>query len=198
MPSDTFWRLIERLRSDPELRKQVRAGPLAFLKEYDLADDERIEIIVPNFRWQIAGRLAGVSRPHSDDALATLRSLGVRALVTLTEEPPSQDRLAAYDLLAVHFPIADFTAPTLEQVRHAVATIDDFLGAGRPVAVHCAGGLGRTGTILACYLVAKGTPAAEAIVQVREQRTGSIETLEQAAIVLTYELSLKGQDLLPT
>ena len=81
MASDTFWRLIERLRSDPELRKQVRARPLAFLKEYDLADDERIEIIVPNFRWQIAGRLAGVSRPHSDDALATLRSLGLRELL---------------------------------------------------------------------------------------------------------------------
>jgi atypical dual specificity phosphatase len=88
-------------------------------------------------------------------------------------------------------PIVDFTAPTLGQVEQAVATIDRFRAAGRPVAVHCAGGLGRTGTILACYLVSQGNTAAEAIATIRTLRPGSIETPEQEAVIGAYERHLR-------
>lgn len=57
----------------------------------------------------------------------------------------------------------------------------------QPVAVHCLAGLGRTGTMLACYLVATGTPANNAIMRIREWRPGSIETKEQEAVVYEYE-----------
>jgi Dual specificity phosphatase, catalytic domain len=85
------------------------------------------------------------------------------------------------------FPLADFTAPTLEHVEQALAIIDGFLVHGLPVAVHCGAGLGRTGTILACYLVSQGSSAKDASQQVRTRRPGSIETPEQEAVIEAYE-----------
>jgi atypical dual specificity phosphatase len=68
----------------------------------------------------------------------------------------------------------------------ALLTLDGFLAQGLPVAVHCGAGLGRTGTILACYLVSQGSTAKEATQQVRTKRPGSIETLAQEAVVEAY------------
>lgn len=45
--------------------------------------------------------------------------------------------------------------------------------------IHCAAGIGRTGTMLACCLVSEGITANDAIDRIRLMRPGSIETLEQ-------------------
>ena len=52
--------------------------------------------------------------------------------------------------------------------------------------MHCGAGLGRTGTILACYRVWQGDSAGVAIAEVRARRPGSIETAEQEAIITAY------------
>lgn len=63
------------------------------------------------------------------------------------------------------------------------------------VGVHCAMGCGRTGTILACYLVAKeGYSADDAITETRKRRRNSIETRKQEQAVRDYEKSLKGDE----
>jgi atypical dual specificity phosphatase len=179
--------LMERVDQDHDFRQQIRMAPEPTLSEYDLTEEEKQQLILPNFSWLIEHKLAGVSQPWSEDALTILKTQGVNALLSLTEEPISPELLSKVAMQAEHLPIADYTAPTITQVDQAIVTINSYLNKGFPVAVHCAAGLGRTGTILACYLVWQGASAEAAVIRVRTQRPGSIETSEQEAVVNQYE-----------
>ena len=192
MSDDLVQQLKERMRVDRAFRRDLLASPLHVLREYKLSEEEKQQLVVPNFSWVIEGQLAGVSYPRSEDAIAWLRKLGVKALLSLAEEPLPADLLAKYELQMKHLPVADFTAPTLDQIEQALAIIDGFLAHGLPVAVHCAAGLGRTGTVLACYLISQGSSARDAIERVRTERPGSIETPEQVAAVEAYEQHHQG------
>ncbi len=57
----------------------------------------------------IEGKLAGVSYPSGQDALARLKGLGIKALLNLSEVPLSPSLLTAFGMLVEHIPIADFT-----------------------------------------------------------------------------------------
>ena len=186
MTREMFAALATLLRSDAEFRQQLFAAPRVTLADYDLTEEERGQLILPNFSWVMPDQVAGSARPMSDDALAALAERGVLALVTLTEAPIAAEMLQRAKLASVHVPVADFTAPTLAQIKEAVAAIDDFRTRDLPVVVHCAAGIGRTGTILAAYLVSQGATAEAAIAQIRAQRPGSIETPEQEAVVREY------------
>jgi len=74
-------------------------------------------------------------------------------------------------------------APTQEQLDRCISAIDRALEKNMGVAVHCTAGLGRTGVVLACYLVTHGLNAQNAMARVRRLRPGSIETEEQAQAV---------------
>lgn len=182
--------VIARVRTDREFRRRLFASPWEALAAYDLTRDEALRLLLPNFTWVLPGRLAGCARPLHPDAIEAFSRHGVAAIISLTEEPLPPEHAGRAGLECLHLPVVDFTAPTLGQIETAVAAIDRFLGQGRPVAVHCAGGMGRTGTILACYLVRRGATAADAIAAIRAQRPGSIETPDQEAAVSAYERHL--------
>lgn len=137
-----------------------------------------------NFSWIVDGRVAGMARPRPGD-LPWLRAQGVTAVLSLTESRPD---LAGFDVH--HIPVVDMTSPTLEQLREAVGFIRRVVDGGGAVVTHCTAGMGRTGTILAAYLVGEGFPVEEALRRVRELRPGSVETAEQEDILGAYAASL--------
>ena len=136
----------------------------------------------------VAPGVLGCAYPRTERAMAALSASGVRLLVNLHERPHEEARLRRHGLREVHLPVKDFAAPSPEQVESAVGAIRGALAAGEAAAVHCGGGLGRTGTVLACYLLAsgEGLGAEEAIGRVRALRPGSVETPAQLAAVRAW------------
>jgi atypical dual specificity phosphatase len=138
------------------------------------------------FSWIEKPRLAAMGYPESPEELAWLRKQGVELLISLTEDPLRRDWVEDAGLLVFHVPVIDMEAPTQEQLDRSISAIRRANARGMGVAVHCGAGLGRTGVVLACYLVATGMTAQDAIRRVRRLRPGSIETDEQADAVVEF------------
>ena len=136
--------------------------------------------------WVASGVL-GCAYPSTERALAALSESGVRLLVNLHERPHDPARLAHHGLREVHLPVKDFAAPSSCQIERGVGSILRTVAVGEAAAVHCGGGLGRTGTLLACYLASsEGIGAEEAIRRVRALRPGSVETPAQLAAIRAW------------
>lgn len=139
------------------------------------------------FYWVVEGRLAGCSRPNlaiADD-LAWLRDQGIGAVLTLTEQPLPTDLLARNGLVGLHIPVDDMTAPTPAQLDEAL----DFIHAQiqlHAVAVHCLMGMGRTGTVLAAYLIRHGASPDDAIRHIRSLCDGAICTPGQERALANF------------
>ncbi len=148
-----------------------------------------------NFSFVIPDKLAGSARPgrHGDlrADLAGLAEAGVGAVVSLTEEPLDARLLEETGFRSLHLPIPDFEPPTPEQIDRFVAFVDACLADGVAVLAHCGAGIGRTGTMLACYLVSRGMKPDTAIRKIRRERPGSVETPDQERSVSDYYRRLK-------
>ncbi len=145
---------------------------------------------IENFSWFIEGQVAASGRPHYDDDFDWLSEQGIHAIVSLTERSLQQEKSVRHKLNGFvyrHIPVRDETAPTPVQIDSFIAFVNDINARDKPVLVHCAGGYGRTGTMLACYLVSRGWRGGEAIREVRARRPGSIAAEVQAQCVMEYE-----------
>jgi len=187
-------RLIKvRANLEPAFREQLMRSLLKCLQEYDLTEEEKRQIILPHFDWLLENKLAAMAYPESEDAFTLLYRIGIRAVLNLAEALYPYEAPNTTGMLTRHIPVADFTAPTLQQVKQAFAMISSCLDRDMPVAVHCRAGLGRTGTILACYLVGIEMPANNAMIIIREWRPDSIEGPDQEAVVYEYERFITTQ-----
>lgn len=156
------------------------------------------------FYWLVEDTLAGCSRPGGiarqreaslppeevarqlDEDLTWLRDRGVGAVLTLTETPLDPDVLARHDLNTLHLPVEDLTPPTPEQLDLALRFIDEQRLQGRAVAVHCLMGQGRTGTVLAAYLIRAGATPEAALRELRSLCPGAVENPSQESALQAY------------
>ena len=144
------------------------------------------------FSWIEPDVLGACIYPQSDLELAELAGLGVSLIVNLHERGHPDPSLERHGIQQLHLPVPDMAAPSQEQLDLGVDAIEAALIDGGKVVVHCAVGLGRTGTLLACLYVSRGLNADDAIDRVRSLRPGSIESEVQARAVHSFARLLSG------
>ena len=139
-----------------------------------------------NFSWIIEEKLAGSAIPTSKEEIDWLKQEGVKSIVTIREEPLEDEWIKDVNYLHVHS--NDMGIPEFSDLVNSVDFIHQRITNDEPVMVHCLAGLGRTGTILACYLIKYEDMAADdAIEKVRRERHGSIQSFSQEEIIFRFE-----------
>lgn len=156
------------------------------------------------FYWLIDGMLAGSGRPGRwsrregdgadfdaaqaalDADLGWLRARGIRAVLSLTETPLLAGALARHDLVGYHLPVPDLNPPSVAQLEDALDFVDAQRLAGRPVVVHCLVGEGRTGTVLAAYLIRGGLTPDAALRELRSACPNAVGSPSQEAFLRDF------------
>ncbi|KAJ8079568.1 hypothetical protein PM082_011155 [Marasmius tenuissimus] len=161
------------------------------------------------FRWIIPYHLAVMSTPRNEPDIDLLSSIGIEHVLTLTEETPLPETWFANKPITNTFlPIPNFHPPSIEQMDLVMRLVEDE--SKLPMLVHCGGGKGRAGTVVACYLAAYGfskpkpdqdhpeMSAKEAVSTLRSLRPGSIETTQQEDFVSKWCSTIwKRQSIYP-
>ena len=118
--------------------------------------------------WVISGRLAAGGYPNPDpwnDKVGQLLDAGINLFVNLTQDYPggTDAHMNRYDIRAadhhavvVRREITDLGTTTKPEMVTTLDLIDRHLQHGCNVYVHCWGGIGRTGTVVGCWLSRHG------------------------------------------
>ena len=129
---------------------------------------------IRNFAWVEPGIVARGEQPElNPHTFNNLKEVGITAIVSLRPdgEPPSKNsvrpwpeyNIADEEAIATsvgmrfrNVPIADFSAPSPEQVATALRVIDELVAERPGVYIHCRAGAGRAGLISAVWAVTRG------------------------------------------
>ena len=152
------------------------------------------------------GQLAIVARPRGgdwlEDDIRTYKEYGLDLIVSLLT-PTENVRLELteeaqlcqkHNLRFLGFPIEDHSAPESRADTFKLASkILDAVTRGENVALHCWGGVGRSGMITACVLVSSGVEPSGALQRVSTARGASVpDTPEQRQWVIEFAREIVG------
>jgi len=136
------------------------------------------------FVWVVKGKLAGSGYPASRGQLEWLRDHGVNSILTLTEYPLPSRWLEGLAVEIHHIPMSDHGTPDRASLEKAATLVREWAKEGRTTLVHCLAGEGRTGCVLAAYLIKdRGMTAQEAMATLRRIKPLFIEKEQEAAVV---------------
>ncbi|MBX5460925.1 MAG: ADP-ribosylglycohydrolase family protein [Steroidobacteraceae bacterium] len=126
----------------------------------------------PNCYWVVPGKLlagehpAGVTLEETQQRLQDLLAAGIDCFIDLTMpgEMPAYDVDLPMSVEYIRKPIRDHGIPARrEHMLDIQACLHEALRSGRRAYVHCRAGIGRTGTVIGCFLVEQGLSGREAL-----------------------------------
>lgn len=124
----------------------------------------------------LAGPYPGPRRqPAQPEKLPHLLDAGIDLFIDLTEKDETLPYAHWLRDQARHLrlPISDFNIPTVPEMISILNTLDNALRQQHHIYIHCLGGIGRTGTVIGCYLVRHGINGAEALPLLEKLRANS-------------------------
>ncbi len=161
--------------------------------------------LIPGAYWVRPGKLAAGPHPAALDTtlvrafLGELLAGGIAVFLDLTAPGEAVDytlalaqEAARRSTEATHrrHPLRDMDTPDdPAQMVAILDTIDAALAQGKTVYVHCFAGLGRTGTVIGCWLARHGTTgqaALDALQRLRDGDYDSPQTEAQAQFVRAW------------
>jgi protein tyrosine/serine phosphatase len=170
-----------------------------------------MEVPFPDSYWVEPGLLlAGEYPSELSPELTRLRlrrmlDLGIRQFIDLTQPELTQSRpyrdalaevaqeMGVKDTIIFNYPIPDLEIPARDLMRSILDTLDKAVSGKFPIYVHCWAGIGRTGTVVGCYLVRHGMTGDQALEHIQRLRAnvpgfwyGSPETSAQRDYVRTW------------
>jgi len=135
-------------------------------------DKAAAQVPLPNCYWVLPGQLlagehpAGATPGETQERLRVLLDAGIQCFIDLT----APNELDAYDVelpVSVEYirkPIRDHQIPTRkEHMVDIQACLDHAIRTGQRTYVHCRAGIGRTGTVIGCFLIERGLSGEQAL-----------------------------------
>jgi hypothetical protein len=139
---------------------------------------------IPQSYWLVPGQILAGEYPASAysperarQRIAAFLQHGFDTFIDLTspgDSQPYKDLLQheasefGLQVTYFNFPIPDYSLPTHEQMQTILDHLDQARSTGRKTYLHCQGGIGRTGTVVGCYLVRQGLSGQAALDQLDE------------------------------
>ena len=165
---------------------------------------------IPESYWVTPGRFlagqypGGFERDKVRLRMDKFLEAGLDTFLDLTnpnELPPyesilnEQARLYEKNVRHLRFSITDFGLPSRNGMTATLDALDAAIHEGRNIYLHCWAGVGRTGTVVGCYLVRHGLSGQQALAQLaewwktdprRDRFKRSPETDEQVKFILDW------------
>jgi hypothetical protein len=172
---------------------------------------------IPESYWILPGKFLAGEHParldeaHARQRLTAFLLAGFDTFIDLTR---TGERFSYAPLLkgeATHrpggiryqrFPVHDSGVPSRESMTAILDALDAAIDQDRRVYLHCVGGIGRTGTVVGCYLVRHGMSGKQAMRRLNVlYRTAaqcrfyphSPETVEQVEFIRDWNEDLHGR-----
>ena len=135
------------------------------------------------FVWVERNKIAGSGYPASKSQVDWLVRAGINCILTLTVDPLPPEFAKGLDIVMEHVPMEDHKPPSMQAMARAADFVEEQTRAGRKVLVHCLAGEGRTGCVLAAYLIrTKGLDADGAMAEIRKAKQQFVERRQESAV----------------
>ena len=140
-------------------------------------------------RW-ITKEIAVGAAPSSNSALNTIKRSGVEVILNLCAECGNLHEVErAAGFIVYWLPVSDAYTPELDELDYALEWLNGHVESGKKALVHCRFGVGRSGTIIAAYLLKRGF-GLEHVLETMKQTPATPTSRDQRKLIFEYAKKL--------